>query len=129
MGPAGAGAPAAVPAQAGVAPPAAAAFRLAVQRRHAHPTDVNCVRWHPHDAKLLASAGDDGTVRLWRLRLRQHGAEPARIGDASGEPSATLGAQPPAEAARADGVGLQLTAGAAAPSGGEEVMGAAEPPD
>jgi len=47
---------------------AAPRLRLAAQRRQAHPTDVNSVRWHPRDASLLASAGDDGTVRLWRLR-------------------------------------------------------------
>ena len=34
----------------------------------AHNGDVNCVRWHPLDSTFLASAGDDGTVRLWRLR-------------------------------------------------------------
>lgn len=37
-------------------------------REHAHVSDVNCVRWHPTDAQLLASAGDDGCVRLWRFR-------------------------------------------------------------
>ena len=29
---------------------------------------MNCVHWHPRDAALLASAGDDGAVRLWRMR-------------------------------------------------------------
>jgi hypothetical protein len=32
-----------------------------------HDSDVNCVAWHPSDPRLLASAGDDGCVRLWRL--------------------------------------------------------------
>lgn len=45
-----------------------AAFRLLCKREQAHPLDVNCVRWHPTDPALLASAGDDGCVRLWRLR-------------------------------------------------------------
>jgi len=53
----------------------------------AHAADVNCVRWHPHakrpgdvpppswaapgagdgPVQILASASDDGTVRLWQL--------------------------------------------------------------
>lgn len=33
----------------------------------AHESDVNCVAWHPSDPRLLASAGDDGAVRVWRL--------------------------------------------------------------
>jgi len=31
--------------------------------------DVNCVCWHPHDGSILCSAGDDGTVRIWRYDL------------------------------------------------------------
>lgn len=30
--------------------------------------DVNCVCWHPYDGSFLASAGDDGNVRLWKYR-------------------------------------------------------------
>jgi WD40 repeat protein len=37
---------------------------------NAHDGDVNCVRWHPKDCSLLASAGDDGIVRLWKVRQR-----------------------------------------------------------
>ena len=29
--------------------------------------DVNCVRWHPRNPEILASAGDDGVVKLWRI--------------------------------------------------------------
>jgi len=28
--------------------------------------DVNCVCWHPQDGSILCSAGDDGTIRIWR---------------------------------------------------------------
>jgi len=31
----------------------------------AHPADVNAVRWHPKRPGLLATAGDDGRVKLW----------------------------------------------------------------
>lgn len=41
-------------------------FSLLCKREQAHPLDVNCVRWHPTDPTLLASAGDDCCVRLWR---------------------------------------------------------------
>ena len=42
------------------------AFRLSAVVRSAHSGDVNSVRWNPRTAGLLASAGDDGFVRLWR---------------------------------------------------------------
>jgi len=40
---------------------------LECRKENAHPLDVNCVQWHPKDSTLLASAGDDGNIRLWRL--------------------------------------------------------------
>ncbi|CAB9508969.1 sulfur protein assembly protein [Seminavis robusta] len=33
-----------------------------------HDGDVNSVCWHPHDGSLLASCGDDGTVRIWKYK-------------------------------------------------------------
>lgn len=44
----------------------AASIRLLTCAEGAHAEDVNCVRWHPTDATLLASACDDGTIKLWR---------------------------------------------------------------
>lgn len=38
----------------------------------AHTADVNCVRWHPTDPTLLASASDDGVIKLWRLHKPKH---------------------------------------------------------
>jgi WD40 repeat protein len=43
------------------------AFKRIIRVSNAHEGDVNCVRWHPKDSTLLASAGDDGIVKLWRL--------------------------------------------------------------
>lgn len=41
-------------------------FALLCKQGQAHPLDVNCVRWHPADPTLLASAGDDACIKLWR---------------------------------------------------------------
>ncbi len=42
------------------------AFQLACSKQNAHTADVNCVRWSPTEPSLLASAGDDNTIRLWQ---------------------------------------------------------------
>jgi WD40 repeat protein len=36
--------------------------------QQAHDADVNCVRWHPSRQGFLASAGDDGVVKLWQYK-------------------------------------------------------------
>ncbi|XP_044432093.1 protein CIA1 isoform X1 [Triticum aestivum] len=43
-------------------------YRLILKKEKAHDMDVNCVRWCPQDPRVLASASDDGTVKLWELR-------------------------------------------------------------
>lgn len=53
-------------------------FSLLCKRGQAHPLDVNCVRWHPTDLTLLASAGDDACIKLWRWRPAV--AKPASAG-------------------------------------------------
>lgn len=47
------------------------AWDLSCSVDQAHDSDVNCVRWHPVDHTLLASAGDDGLIKLWRYHQAQ----------------------------------------------------------
>ncbi|MCO5600880.1 hypothetical protein L7F22_054997 [Adiantum nelumboides] len=42
-------------------------YKMLLRKEKAHSTDVNCVRWHPQESSLLASAGDDSTVKVWRV--------------------------------------------------------------
>eukprot|EP00244_Chara_vulgaris_P008407 TRINITY_DN3299_c0_g1_i1.p1 TRINITY_DN3299_c0_g1~~TRINITY_DN3299_c0_g1_i1.p1 ORF type:complete len:372 (-),score=43.67 TRINITY_DN3299_c0_g1_i1:306-1421(-) len=42
-------------------------FSMLAKKEKAHSVDVNCVRWHPKNPYLLASCGDDGLVKLWKL--------------------------------------------------------------
>lgn len=37
-----------------------------VHKIKAHESDVNCVKWHPKLSNYLASAGDDGRVKIWK---------------------------------------------------------------
>lgn len=45
-------------------------YKMLLKKERAHTTDVNCVRWHPQEASLLASAGDDGIVKIWKVSRR-----------------------------------------------------------
>jgi len=42
-------------------------LKLVKEVKQAHAGDVNCVRFNPKDPNLLASAGDDELVKLWRI--------------------------------------------------------------
>ena len=42
-------------------------FELAARVRGAHAEDVNCIEWNPSQKDFLASAGDDGQIKLWTL--------------------------------------------------------------
>lgn len=46
--------------------PTAPSFQMIVQTRNAHKEDVNSIDWNPKQPDLLASASDDGDVKLWR---------------------------------------------------------------
>ena len=51
--------------------PNAPKFELATSVQRAHDEDVNAVSWSPQPqgdgVSLLASASDDGTVKIWRF--------------------------------------------------------------
>lgn len=47
-------------------PQSSAGLQLVCTVSDAHAGEVNCVAWCNRDLSLLASGGDDGTVRLWR---------------------------------------------------------------
>lgn len=44
-------------------------FAVDATAESAHTGDVNCVKWHPIDGKIIASAGDDGFVKIWSYDL------------------------------------------------------------
>ncbi|XP_050230028.1 protein CIA1 [Mercurialis annua] len=41
---------------------------LLLKREKAHDMDINSVQWGPGDNRLLASASDDGTIKIWQLK-------------------------------------------------------------
>ena len=43
-------------------------FEVEQAVQDAHEGDINCVRFSPKDPTLLATAGDDGLVKLWRVQ-------------------------------------------------------------
>ena len=66
-------------------------FRCVAHVPSAHASDVNCVRWNPRRPELLASAGDDQLVKIWRFDVDAegfHAAGGAEDPAASGSPPA-----------------------------------------
>ncbi|XP_010436281.1 PREDICTED: protein CIA1 [Camelina sativa] len=44
------------------------AYKLLLKKEKAHTTDINSVQWAPDkESRLLASASDDQTVKIWKL--------------------------------------------------------------
>jgi len=42
-------------------------FQLNAIALDAHMGDVNSIKWHPKYGSTLASAGDDGLVKIWKV--------------------------------------------------------------
>ncbi|KAI7747526.1 hypothetical protein M8C21_016728 [Ambrosia artemisiifolia] len=42
-------------------------YKLLLKKEKAHDMDINAVRWSPTENRLLASASDDGTIKIWKL--------------------------------------------------------------
>ncbi|PON42427.1 IKI [Parasponia andersonii] len=42
-------------------------YKLLLKEEKAHDMDVNSVQWSPGEKRLLASASDDGTIKIWEL--------------------------------------------------------------
>ncbi|KAH9317214.1 hypothetical protein KI387_018983, partial [Taxus chinensis] len=42
-------------------------YKMVFKKEKAHAMDVNSVQWHPLEPRLLASAGDDGTIKIWEV--------------------------------------------------------------
>lgn len=44
-------------------------FTKDARKEMAHDGDVNCVIWHPTNGRMLASAGDDGYIKIWKYNM------------------------------------------------------------
>ncbi|KAM0977810.1 hypothetical protein ACFX13_014121 [Malus domestica] len=42
-------------------------YKLLLRKENAHDMDINSVQWSPGEDQFLASAADDGTIKIWEL--------------------------------------------------------------
>ncbi|ONH96164.1 hypothetical protein PRUPE_7G110600 [Prunus persica] len=42
-------------------------YKLLLKKEKAHDMDINSVQWSPGEDRILASAADDGTIKIWEL--------------------------------------------------------------
>ncbi|XP_077214381.1 protein CIA1-like [Tasmannia lanceolata] len=42
-------------------------YRMLLKKEKAHDMDVNSVQWNSNESGILASASDDGTIKIWKL--------------------------------------------------------------
>lgn len=42
-------------------------YEMLAKLPSAHSGDVNCVTWHPINHSCLASGGDEGTIKIWKV--------------------------------------------------------------
>ncbi|KAM0947479.1 putative WD40/YVTN repeat-like-containing domain superfamily, WD40-repeat-containing [Dioscorea sansibarensis] len=40
---------------------------MVTRKEKAHAMDVNSVLWNPKNPRILTSASDDGTIKLWEV--------------------------------------------------------------
>ncbi|CAL9103529.1 unnamed protein product [Musa acuminata var. zebrina] len=52
-------------------------YKMLVKKEKAHDMDVNSVQWNMKEPRLLASASDDGTIKIWELSVVSNDLEGA----------------------------------------------------
>ncbi|KAF4589722.1 WD repeat-containing protein 26 [Ophiocordyceps camponoti-floridani] len=60
---------------------------IVVNRLAGHAGDCNAVRWNPVDTWMLASGGDDGTVKIWTTKEKAHEVRSRYLSRSDGEQS------------------------------------------